>query len=107
MQATAYSKYALKDLHEAIDLIDRKIGYCQTYETFDTHEAQEAAMHKLASKRASLVKSALALSALGVTSDSEFHPRSYIHPVENAVAEPIVPEKKKSSAAARPRRTRS
>jgi hypothetical protein len=107
MQANAYSKYALKDLHDAIDLIDRKIGYCQTYETFDSHEAQEAAMRKLSSKRASLVKSALALSALGVVSDSELRPRSFIHPVETAVAEPVIPEKKKSSAAARPRRTRS
>jgi len=33
MEANTYSKYALKDLYDAIDLIDRKINYCKTLET--------------------------------------------------------------------------
>ncbi|MGA7524874.1 MAG: hypothetical protein WBW84_20660 [Acidobacteriaceae bacterium] len=82
MQANVYSQYALKDLHEAIDLIDRKIHHCRTFEVFDSQEAREGTVLKLSTKRAALVKSAQALTALGVKTDPKFLPRSFIHPVE-------------------------
>ena len=82
MQANAYSPYALKDLHQAIDLIDRKINHCKTAEAFESLEAREVQLRKLSSKRAALVKSADALTALGVRCDPKFVPRSFIHIVE-------------------------
>jgi hypothetical protein len=89
MQANAYSEYALKDLHQAIDLMDRKIVYCNTLEVFESPEAREVHLRKLSNKRATLVKSALAMAATGVHCDPKFLPRSFIHLVEeeaNAVA---------------------
>jgi len=82
MQANAYSQYALKDLHQAIDLMDRKISYCNTLESFESEAAREAHFRKLSSKRAALVKSALTLAALGVHCDPKFLPRSFIHLVQ-------------------------
>lgn len=82
MQANAYSPYALKDLHQAIDLMDRKISYCNTVETFPSQADREAHLRKLSTKRAALVKSALTLAALGVRCDPKFLPRSFIHLVE-------------------------
>lgn len=82
MQANAYSQYALKDLHQAIDLMDRKISYCNTLETFESETDREAHLRKLSSKRSALVKSALTLAALGVRCDPKFLPRSFIHPVQ-------------------------
>lgn len=84
MEANSYSKYALKDLYDAINLIDRKINYCKTLETFDSQETRESALKKLSTKRASLVKSSLALTALGVKTDPGFLPRNFIHPVTDA-----------------------
>lgn len=81
MQANAYSSYALKDLHQAIDLIDRKITYCRNWETFASQEGREVQLRKLSSKRAALVKSALALTDLGVRCDPQFLPRSFIQPM--------------------------
>lgn len=88
MQANVYSKYALKDLHEAIELIDRKIQHCRNFEPFDTPQDREASLQKLASKRAALVKSATALSALGVECGPDSLPRSLMHVVgaEESVA---------------------
>ncbi len=83
MQANAYSQYALKDLHQAIDLMDRKISYSTTLEAFDSQTAREAHLRKLSSKRAALVKSALTLAALGVRCDPRFLPRSFIHVVQD------------------------
>jgi hypothetical protein len=82
MEAKAYSQYDLKDLHQAIDLMDRKINYCNTLETFESQAAREAHLRKLSTKRASLVKSAQNLDALGVRCDPKFLPRSFIHLVE-------------------------
>jgi len=79
MQANAYSQYALNDLHQAIDLMDRKIVHCNTLESFASEAAREAHLRKLSSKRTALVKSALTLAALGVRSDPKFLPRSFIH----------------------------
>jgi hypothetical protein len=110
MQANAYSPYALKDLHQAIDLIDRKISYCNTWETFDSQEARDTHLRKLSTKRAALVKSALALAALGVHCDPQFLPRSFIHPVQDeaqsGVVAPIVTEEAKTTKPPRPQRKR-
>jgi hypothetical protein len=84
LEANTYSKYALRDLHESIGLLDRKINHCQALEAFDSQEVREATLRKLASKRASLVKAALALTASGVGFDPKFLPRSLVQPVENA-----------------------
>jgi hypothetical protein len=114
MQANAYSPYALKDLHQAIDLIDRKISYCNTWETFDSQEARDSHLRKLSTKRAALVKSALALAALGVRCDPQFLPRSFIHPVgeaesgavESGAAQTLVAAEVKSEKPPRPSRKR-
>jgi hypothetical protein len=88
VQANVYSKYALKDLHDAIDLIDRKIQHCRNFEPFDSPQDREASLQKLASKRAALVKSATALTTLGVVSEPGSLSRSLLQMVgtEEAVA---------------------
>ncbi len=77
MQVRADSKYALKDLHEEIDLFDRKIAYCENHEQFDSSQARESALHKLVIKRESLVKAALEMASRGVECDSKYLPRSF------------------------------
>lgn len=106
MQTTVYSEYALKDLHEAIDLIDRKILHCRTFETFDSQQERDSTLQKLSTKRAALVKSAHTLTAQGVRVDPKFLPRSFIHPVE-AAGEPSAPAAAVAEEAAPKRRTRS
>jgi len=72
MQANAFSKYALKDLHHSIALIDRRIVDCGKDEKFNSAEGREVALQKLTHKRTALVKAALILSGLGVTYDAAF-----------------------------------
>lgn len=83
MEANAYSKYALKDLHQSIELIDRKITHCRNLERFDSQEGRESALRKLSTKRAALIKAALALTDPGVKYDPRFLPRSFIRLVKN------------------------
>lgn len=71
------SKYALRDLHGAIDLFDRKIAYCQEYEKFDSEGARTSALRKLTTKRETLVKTALAMAGRGVECDPKYLPRSF------------------------------
>lgn len=85
MQANAYSSYALKDLHQAIDLIDRKIAHGRTLEVFESQEAHDLHLRKLSTRRATLVKSALALTNLGVRCDPKVLHRSFIHLVQDEV----------------------
>lgn len=110
MQANVYSPYALKDLHQAIDLIDRKITHCNTLEIFTSQQDRDIHLRKLSTKRASLVKSALALAAMGVRCDPQFLPRSFAHPAQdegNAVlASAAVVEGAKTAKATSPRRKR-
>jgi hypothetical protein len=77
MPAIADSKYALKDLHEQIDLFDRKIAYCRDHEKFDSEQARTSALQKLVTKRESLVKAALAMASRGVECDPKYLPRSF------------------------------
>ncbi len=71
------SKYALKDLYQAIDLYDRKIAYCQNYEHFDSPEARASAVHKLVTQREAAVKTARGMSGRGVECDAKHLPRSF------------------------------
>ena len=101
MEANSYSKYALKDLHQAIDLLDRKISHCRALEPFDSQGERDATLRKLDTKRTALVKSALALTSLGVGSDPKFLPRSFIHPVPPA--DSVAVEQGPVAAARKPR----
>jgi hypothetical protein len=104
MQANAYSKYALRDLHEAIDLFDRKIDYCQTTERFESAQERAKTLQKLCSKREAMVKTALALSALGVETDNAFLPRSFkpvVADIPGAVVEAVATAPVKRRRAAR------
>lgn len=80
------SKSALKDLHQGIDLFDRKIAYCQNYEKFDSEQARATALKKLVTKRESLVKAALAMAGRGVVCDPKYLPRSFKAQMESAKA---------------------
>lgn len=77
MQAKPDSKYALQDLHEEIDLFDRKIAHCQNFQKFDSEDDRAAALAKLMTKREALVKTALAMAARGVEVDPKRLPRSF------------------------------
>jgi hypothetical protein len=77
MQLNTHAPYELKDLYQNIDLIDRKIAHSQTWETFASQEAQDSHVRKLTTKRATLIKSALVLTNLGVQCDPQFLPRSF------------------------------
>ena len=111
MQTNTYSPYALKDLYQAIDLMDRKISHGQTWETFASEEARDTYLRKLSTKRAAHVKSALVLTNLGVRCDSQFLPRSFIHPVQDEAGSGIeasaVTEETKNQKPLRPRQKRS
>jgi hypothetical protein len=80
MKTRPDSKFALNDLHQEIDFFDRKIAYCQQFEQFDSAEERESALRKLASKRGSLVKTALAMAERGVECDPKYLPRSFKQP---------------------------
>ncbi len=107
MQTNAYSPQALKDLYLAIDLIDRKIAHCTTWQHFESQAAKETALRNFISKRTTLVKSALALSNLGVRCDPKFLPRSFIHLVQgeanSAAASAVIAEGTQVKDLTRPR----
>jgi len=111
MQTNTFSPYALKDLYQAIDLMDRKIAHSQTRESFDSEEARQTYLRKLCTKRAAHVKSALILTNLGVRCDSQFLPRSFIHPVQHEAGTGIqtstVTKETKNQKPMRPRQKRS
>jgi len=77
MQVKPAGKYELKDLHQQIDLFDRKIAYCQSHESFDSDQARAAALHKLVTKRENLVKTALDAVDRGIECDPRYLPRSF------------------------------
>jgi hypothetical protein len=80
------SKYALKDLHQEIDLFDRKIAYCQNLEEFASDDARAAALRKLTTKRESLVKTAIGMAERGVECDPRYLPRSFKAEASNGEA---------------------
>jgi hypothetical protein len=86
------NKYALKTLHEEIDLFDRKLAHLLKYDVFPTDTARDAAARKLTLKRELLVNKAKALTDDGVEFKPNDLPRSFrpkdaIVPVEEVPVE--------------------
>lgn len=70
MRSVAQDKYALRDLHREIDLLDRKLAHVQKYEAFDSEEERNAAVRKITIRRDQHVVLAQSLIGLGI----EYHP---------------------------------
>ena len=88
MPARPDSKCELKELHQEIDLFDRKIAYCQNFEKFATDEERSTALKKLVTKRQALVKTALAMASRGVECDPKYLPRSFKAAAEDSKVTP-------------------
>ena len=71
------NKYFLRDLHQEIDLYDRKLAYLDKYVAFASEADREEAADKLLAKRATLEKTARELAASGVEYREEELPRSF------------------------------
>jgi hypothetical protein len=70
-------KYFLRDLHQRIDLYDRKLAYLDKYVDFASPEDREEAKQTLRAKRAPLEKTALELAASGVEFEEKDLSRSF------------------------------
>lgn len=70
-------KYFLRDLHQEIDLYDRKLAYIDKFAEFASSGDREEAERGLRSKRAQLEKAALELVASGVEYVEKDLPRSF------------------------------
>jgi len=75
--APRHDKYYLRDLHQEIDLYDRKLAYLEKYVDFASPEDREEAEKGLQAKRAPLEKTALELVASGVEYEVKDLPRSF------------------------------
>lgn len=70
-------KYFLRSLHQEIDLYDRKLADLRKYGVFESAEDRQRAENSIATKRASLERTARELSASGVEFSKEDLPRSF------------------------------
>ncbi|MFC5862838.1 hypothetical protein ACFPT7_11090 [Acidicapsa dinghuensis] len=70
-------KYFLRDLHQEIDLYDRKLSHLKNYVEFASAADREEAQKKLITKRATLEKAARDLVASGVEFEEKDLPRSF------------------------------
>lgn len=70
-------RFFLRDLHQEIDLYDRKLSYLNNYMEFASAADREGAEKKLLAKRAPLEKTARELAASGVEYDLKDLPRSF------------------------------
>ena len=70
-------RYFLRDLHQEIDLYDRKLAYLNNYVEFASPGERKEAEKSLLAKRASLEKAARELAASGVEFDNKDLPRSF------------------------------
>ncbi len=70
-------RYFLRDLHQEIDLYDRKLAYLDKFVEFASLADREEAEKELLAKRAPLEKAALELAASGVEYDEKDLPRSF------------------------------
>jgi hypothetical protein len=70
-------RYFLRDLHQEIDLYDRKLAYINHFAEFASSADREEAEKGLLAKRAPLEKTALELAASGVEFDEKDLPRSF------------------------------
>ena len=75
--AARRDKYFLRDLHQEIDLYDRKLAYLDKYVEFASSADREVAEKGLRAKRAPLEKTALELAASGVEFEEKDLPRSF------------------------------
>lgn len=71
-------RYFLRDLHQEIDLYDRKLAYIDKFVEFASPADREQAEKELLAKRAPLEKAALELAASGVEYEEKDLPRSFI-----------------------------
>lgn len=72
-----HDKYFLRDLHQEIDLYDRKLAYLNKYVEFASPADREEAQERLLAKRAPLEKTARELAASGVEFEDKYLPRSF------------------------------
>lgn len=70
-------RYFLRDLHQEIDLYDRKLAYLEKFVEFASPAEREEAEKELLAKRNPLEKAALELAASGVEYDEKDLPRSF------------------------------
>jgi hypothetical protein len=70
-------KYFLRDLHQEIDLYDRKLAYLDNYGEFASPADRDDAAGKLQAKRVALEKTALELAASGIEFEEKDLPRSF------------------------------
>jgi hypothetical protein len=70
-------KYFLRDLHQEIDLYDRKLAYVDKVVEFASSLDREEAAKSLLAKRALLEKAALELAGSGVEYKEKDLPRSF------------------------------
>lgn len=77
MTTNPSTKYHLKDLHQEIDLYDRKISHNEKYGVYDSETLRTAVTKKLQTRRSSLVKAANELVSAGVQYDEKYLPRSF------------------------------
>ena len=75
--ATRRDKYFLRDIHQEIDLYDRKLADLDKFGEFASAAGREEAEQKLLSKRALLERTARELAASGVAFDERELPRSF------------------------------
>jgi len=75
--APRHDKYFLRDLHQEIDLYDRKLAYLDQFAEFASPGDREVAEKGLRAKRAPLEKAALELVASGVEYEQKDLPRSF------------------------------
>lgn len=74
--AARRDKYFLRDLHQEIDLFDRKFAYL-VHEEFASPEDRDEAEKRLLAQRAPLEKTARELAASGVEFEDKDLPRSF------------------------------
>lgn len=75
--APRHDKYFLRELHQEIDLYDRKLAYLNNYVEFACDGDRDEAEKRLRAKRAPLEKTARELAASGVEFQAKDLPRSF------------------------------
>jgi hypothetical protein len=78
------NKLFLKSLHEDIDLYDRKLAHMAKYELFASDVERDAALAKMATKRATLARTAKKLMEEGIEFQPSQLPRSFRPQAEGA-----------------------
>jgi hypothetical protein len=69
-------KYGMRDLHQEIDLLDRKMAYSRDHEQFACDSDRAAALRKLTTRRLSLIKTVNEATARGLECEPKYMARS-------------------------------